>query len=103
MGHDEIQTPCLDELARRCRVFERGYIAAPLCRPSLASIVTGLNPFQHGITGNDVGGRPSNLRPMMRNRRSRWARPLRLLAVPVARRCLAGMWHEGGNFGVLCY
>ena len=57
MGHDEIQTPCLDELARQSMLFERGYVAAPLCRPSLASIVTGLYPSQHGITGNDVDGR----------------------------------------------
>ena len=43
-------------LAARSLVRERGYVAAPLCRPSLASIVTGLYPFQHGITGNDVAG-----------------------------------------------
>jgi arylsulfatase A-like enzyme len=56
MGHPEIETPHLDQLARRSLVFERGYVTAPLCRPSLASIVTGLYPFQHGITGNDVDG-----------------------------------------------
>ncbi len=56
MGHTDIKTPHLDELAARSLVFERGYVAAPLCRPSLASIVTGLYPFQHGITGNDVEG-----------------------------------------------
>jgi arylsulfatase A-like enzyme len=56
MGHAEIKTPHLDRLARRSLVFERGYVAAPLCRPSLASLVTGLYPFQHGITGNDVDG-----------------------------------------------
>jgi arylsulfatase A-like enzyme len=57
MGHPEIKTPHLDELARQSLVFERGYVAAPLCRPSLASMLTGLYPFQHGITGNDVDGR----------------------------------------------
>jgi len=56
MGHPEIRTPHLDELAERSLLFERGYVAAPLCRPSLASMVTGLYPFQHGITGNDVDG-----------------------------------------------
>jgi len=55
MGHPDIKTPHLDKLARRSVVFERGYVAAPLCRPSLASLATGLYPFQHGITGNDVG------------------------------------------------
>ncbi len=57
MGHPDIKTPHLDRLAERSLVFERGYVAAPLCRPSLASMATGLYPFQHGITGNDVDGR----------------------------------------------
>lgn len=57
MGHAEVRTPHLDKLAERSLVFGRGYVAAPLCRPSLASMVTGLFPFQHGITGNDVDGR----------------------------------------------
>lgn len=56
MGHPDIQTPHLDRLAKRSLVFERGYVAAPLCRPSLATLVTGLYPMQHGITGNDVDG-----------------------------------------------
>jgi arylsulfatase A-like enzyme len=57
MGHRHIKTPHLDQLAADSLVFERGYVAAPLCRPSLASMATGLYPFQHGITGNDVDGR----------------------------------------------
>ena len=54
MGHPEIKTPHLDKLAERSVVFGRGYVAAPLCRPSLASMATGIYPFEHGITGNDV-------------------------------------------------
>jgi len=57
MGHTEIKTPHLDKLAERSVLFERGYVAAPLCRPSLASLVTGTYPFEHGITGNDVDGK----------------------------------------------
>jgi arylsulfatase A-like enzyme len=57
MGHQDIKTPHLDRLAANSLVFERGYVAAPLCRPSLASMATGLYPFQHGVTGNDVDGR----------------------------------------------
>ena len=56
MGHEQIKTPHLDKLAEQSVVFERGYVAAPLCRPSLASMVTGRYPFDHGITGNDVDG-----------------------------------------------
>jgi len=53
MGHAEISTPALDRLARESLTFERGYSPVPLCRPALASIVTGLYPHQHGVTGND--------------------------------------------------
>ena len=57
MGHPDIQTPHLDRLASQSVVFERGYVSSPLCRPSLASMVTGLYPTEHGVTGNDVDGR----------------------------------------------
>ena len=56
MGNQSVKTPHLDKLANESLLFERGYVAAPLCRPSLASMLTGLYPFQHGITGNDVNG-----------------------------------------------
>ncbi|HCR29489.1 MAG TPA: sulfatase, partial [Opitutae bacterium] len=56
MGHPEVQTPHLDRLASQSILFERGYAASPLCRPSLASIATGLFPSKHGATGNDVFG-----------------------------------------------
>jgi len=60
MGHEAIRTPRLDKLASESLVFTRGYVTAPLCCPSLASMVTGLSPHQHKITGNDpprVGGK----------------------------------------------
>ena len=53
MGHESIETPRLDQLASESLVFTRGYATAPLCSPSLASIITGLYAHQHGITGND--------------------------------------------------
>jgi arylsulfatase A-like enzyme len=53
MGHSHIQTPNLDRLARESLTFTRGYVPDSLCRPSLATIVTGLYPHQHGIVGND--------------------------------------------------
>ena len=55
MGHDEIQTPSLDKLAAQSLTFTRGYVPTSLCRPSLASIITGLYPTQHHISGNDPG------------------------------------------------
>lgn len=53
MGHPVIQTPHLDQLASRSAVFRRGYTPVPLCRPSLLTMITGLYPHQHGVTGND--------------------------------------------------
>jgi len=53
MGHPHIQTPHLDKLASQSLVFTRGYVPTSLCRPSLMSIITGLYPHQHRITGND--------------------------------------------------
>ena len=54
MGNSRVQTPHLDRLASQSLVFTRGYVTSPLCRPSLASMVSGLHTHQHGTTGNDV-------------------------------------------------
>ncbi len=53
IGHPVIQTPRLDRLARESLTFPRGYVPTSLCRPSLMTMVTGLYPSQHGVTGND--------------------------------------------------
>lgn len=53
MGHPHIRTPNIDRLARESRLFTRGYVPDSLCRPSLATIISGLYPHQHGIVGND--------------------------------------------------
>ena len=53
MGHPHIQTPHLDKLAGESLVYTRGYVPDSLCRPSLASILTGQYPHRHRITGND--------------------------------------------------
>ncbi|MCC9657121.1 sulfatase family protein [Rhodopirellula halodulae] len=53
MGHPHIETPNLDRLAKESLTFTRGYSPVSLCRPSLATIISGLYPHQHGIVGND--------------------------------------------------
>jgi uncharacterized sulfatase len=60
MGHPAIRTPRLDKLASESLVFPRGYVPTSLCRPSLATLMTGLYPHQHGIVGNDPPGNPQN-------------------------------------------
>jgi len=53
MGHPVIKTPHLDRLASSSLTFDRCYVPTSLCRASLASIMTGLWPQDHGITSND--------------------------------------------------
>ena len=57
MGHELVKTPALDKLANEGVTFTRGYVPTSLCRPSLATIATGLYAHQHGITGNDPSRR----------------------------------------------
>lgn len=61
MGHPHIRTPNLDQLAAESLTFTHGYVPSSLCCPSLATIITGLYPHQHGITSNDPPQRPGNV------------------------------------------
>lgn len=63
MGHAHIQTPNLDRLAREGLLYTRGYVPDSLCRPSLATMISGLYPHQHGIVGNDPPPSASDARP----------------------------------------
>lgn len=72
MGHQVIKTPALDKLARESLVFTRGYVPCSLCRPSLATIITGLYPHQHGITGNDPDLPDPKVNPMAGRRDPRF-------------------------------
>ena len=56
MGHDRVKTPNLDRLAAESVVFTRGYVPTAVCRPSLMTLITGLYPHQHKVTGNDPNG-----------------------------------------------
>ena len=93
MGHPEIRTPNLDRLARESAWFPRGYVPSSLCRPSLMSIVTGLPPHRHGVTGNDP--------PKGTDRRAmlgfvqRAATLPKLLAAHGYRSLQTGKWWEG--------
>ncbi len=60
MGHDAIKTPRLDRLASESVTFTRGYVPSALCRPSLATMITGLYAHQHKISGNDPAAVPGN-------------------------------------------
>ena len=66
MGHEVIQTPHIDALAAESQVYTRGYVPTSVCRPSLATMITGLFPHDHGITGNDPPGGIETMRDPVR-------------------------------------
>ena len=52
-GNDVVRTPNLDALAARGTVFDRTYVANPVCMPNRSSILTGRLPSAHGVVFND--------------------------------------------------
>ena len=50
-GHPVVETPHLDELARRGTLFTAAYSTCPSCIAARASIMTGLTPSSHGRLG----------------------------------------------------
>ena len=54
MGSKIAQTPTLDKLVAAGTLFTTAHCPAPLCRPSLASMLSGQLPNQHGIYGNYI-------------------------------------------------
>jgi len=108
MGHPHIKTPNLDKLATEGLVFPRGYVPSSLCRPSLASMITGLYPHQHKITCNDpplpkgVAAGAANTNPLFLKQRQEMVAYIE--KVPTLPRLLephgymsfqAGKWWEG--------
>jgi uncharacterized sulfatase len=94
LGHPHVRTPHLDRLAAGSRVFARGYVPSSLCCPSLATIITGLYPHQHKITGNDpprpAGVRPKDFQSSAAFRDGREVMNRHLDAVPTLPKLLAG-------------
>lgn len=52
MGNELVHTPHLDQLAEVSARYTHGYVPMSVCRPSLATFLTGLYPHQHGIHFN---------------------------------------------------
>ncbi len=52
MGNDLVHTPNIDRLAAESARYPNGYVPMSVCRPSLATLLTGLYPHQHGIHFN---------------------------------------------------
>lgn len=52
MGNKLVKTPHLDRLAAQSARYPNGYVPTSVCSPSLATLMTGLYPHQHGIHYN---------------------------------------------------
>ena len=52
-GNKVVRTPNLDALAGRGMVFDRAYVANPICMPNRCSMLTGRMPSAHGVIFND--------------------------------------------------
>ncbi|MBK1832593.1 sulfatase-like hydrolase/transferase [Roseibacillus ishigakijimensis] len=57
-GHPFVQTPALDEMARKGLVFDRFYAAAPVCSPTRASVLTGRHPLRGKVPNHGRYLRP---------------------------------------------
>ncbi|MFC2176316.1 sulfatase [Bacteroidota bacterium] len=48
-NNPDVKTPHLDKLATEGLIFNKAYVATPICAASRASIMTGVYPQQHGV------------------------------------------------------
>jgi len=63
-GNPDTRTPNLDRLAARGTLFTNSHIAAPLCNPSRAAIMTGIRPSTSGVYDN---GQPMRKSPVLKD------------------------------------
>ena len=53
-GHPVLRTPAIDRIAAQGTVFDRFYVASPVCMPNRASLMTGRMPSVHGVRSNGI-------------------------------------------------
>ncbi len=63
-GHQYLETPNIDAIAKNGIMFDQAYHAVPLCSPNRASILTGQYPSKHGILDNTARNQASLMLPL---------------------------------------
>lgn len=53
-GHPVLKTPNIDAIASTGTVWDRFYVASPVCMPNRASFMTCRMPSSHGVRGNGI-------------------------------------------------
>lgn len=53
-GNPYVRTPNIDELARKGIMYDRCYVANPICMPNRNSILSGRAPSNHGVWTNGI-------------------------------------------------
>lgn len=49
-GNKEIHTPFLNSIGSNGVVFKKNYVTCPVCIPARRSLLTGLSPYEHGLS-----------------------------------------------------
>jgi uncharacterized sulfatase len=96
MGGPHVQTPHIDRLASQSARYVNGYVPSSVCRPSLATLLTGLYPHQHGIYFNHPPPGNAALNRMSRDEyyATRARAELFIRAAPSLPRILAGAGYD---------
>ena len=53
-GHPLLKTPNIDAIASGGTIWDRFYVASPVCMPNRASFMTCRMPSSHGVRGNGI-------------------------------------------------
>ncbi len=102
-GSPLIESPNLDRLASEGIQFTRGYAAAPLCSPTRASIVTGLNPARINLTVHIHGHPPTPKNQKFITPKTEQGLDTSLVTMPEMlsaqgyKTAHIGKWHLGGG------